>query len=1111
MADDPRLENILAAFINACEAGSPPDRQELLALHPDLAAELRQFFAGRDRMHNLAAPFRPASDFPSSPLAAGQHLSYVGNYEILEEIARGGMGVVYKARQQTLGRIVAVKMIGTGRLATAEDVKRFQFEAQAAAGLQHPNIVSIHEVGQHEGWHYFSMDFVAGRDLASLLREKVLPPRQAAKYVRQMAEAIHYAHQQGTLHRDLKPSNVLIDRHDQVRVTDFGLALRIEDNSELTRTGQVLGTPSYMPPEQAQGKRSLIGPASDVYAMGAVLYECLTGRPPFRAGSVVETIHQVIHVDAASPRLLNPGIPRDLETICLKCLEKESHKRYGTAQLLADDLGRYLDGAPISARPISRPARLGRWCRRNPVIAGLSSLAIVLLCAVTVVSAAAYHRELGLRMTVQTKSAALVMALDHEKILTAAEVRAKTDARTAEIKERQQRTVAEAAEQQANLQKTLVEQRSTELVRMLYKAQMNLAGNSTLDPRGAALVSELTTRWKPRPGDPDLRGWEWYYLDAFCNSDRLTLRGHSHHVTSVAWNPAGTRLASGSTDHTVRISDASAGTNLFVLRGHQDGVTSISWNPRANQIASASVDNTIKIWDTETGKEIRSLTGHTNSVSSVAWSSDGERLVSAGADQQLKIWNPATGQELMTWTGHDAAALSAAWSPDGRSIASGGLDGVVNTWDASTGLLQRTFRGEGFEILCVAWSPDGARLASAGGAQSNCRIWDVNTGQQLQQLLGHLHEIYSIDWSPDGTQVVTACRDKVVRIWDAGSGQHLTTFHGHTNGVTSARWSPSGMEIASGSQDFTVKQWDVQAGVERTIARGHAGTVLGLAWAPDGRKLATASADHSIKIWDAAGGQLMRTLDGHSREVFSVAWSPDGTRLASAGNDSVINVWNSTTGELIRSLTGLTGKVESVAWSPDSSQIAAAGHDESLRVWNATTGESVCSLPFATRKRTVAWSPDGRRLALTLEAAHVRVIDTGTWKEVLLLSDDALCVAWSPDGARLATGDALGIVKIWNSRTGAEQFVLRGHATWCNCVNWSPDGSRLASSSEDCSTKVWDTSDGSLALTLSGDGHWFFAAAWSPDGRSLATASYVITVWRTAHAYERNSALIRSR
>lgn len=358
--NDQSLDDLLAECIAAEEAGEPFDRQAFLARHPQHAAELLEFFANRDQMQRFAAPLRgPDTDRRHNGQSLGK-VRYFGDYELLDEIAAGGMGIVYKARQVSLNRIVAVKMILRGTLATDEDVKRFRAEAEAAASLQHPGIVAIHEVGLHEGQHYFSMDFVEGLSLADLLRQEPLAARQAAEYVRDAAEAVHYAHQQGTLHRDLKPSNILIDRQGRIRITDFGLAKRIEGNSDLTLTGQVLGTPSYMPPEQASGKRSLIGAASDIYALGAVLYELLGSRPPFRGQTPAETLRQVETLDPVSLRLLNPAVARDLETICLKCLEKEPHKRYGTARLLSDDLGRFLRGEPIVARPISRVARAGR-------------------------------------------------------------------------------------------------------------------------------------------------------------------------------------------------------------------------------------------------------------------------------------------------------------------------------------------------------------------------------------------------------------------------------------------------------------------------------------------------------------------------------------------------------------------------------------------------------------------------------------------------------------------------------------------------------------------------------------------------------------------------------
>jgi tRNA A-37 threonylcarbamoyl transferase component Bud32 len=306
-------------------------------------------------------------------IALGSQVRYFGDYEVLEEIGRGGMGVVYKARQASLNRLVALKMLLGGGFASEESLKRFQAEAEAVANLQHPNIVAIHEVGVHEGLHYFSMDYVAGPDLAGLVRDGPLPADQAARYVQRIAEAVHYAHQQGILHRDLKPSNVVIDQFDQPRITDFGLAKRLADDSNLTITGQVLGAPSYMPPEQAAGKRGEVGVPSDVYALGAILYHLLTGRPPFQDETVQDTLAQVVNADPVAPRRLYPSLPRDLETICLKCLRKDPKARYASAEALAADLRRWQAGEPILARPMSRPEWVWRWCRQYPAKAGLSA------------------------------------------------------------------------------------------------------------------------------------------------------------------------------------------------------------------------------------------------------------------------------------------------------------------------------------------------------------------------------------------------------------------------------------------------------------------------------------------------------------------------------------------------------------------------------------------------------------------------------------------------------------------------------------------------------------------------------------------------------------------
>ncbi len=341
---------------------------------------LKAAFPSESDHQSAATGMFEASPQASIPTNAGERVKYFGDYELLEEIARGGMGVVWKARQTSLKREVALKMIRAGALASPDEVARFQREAEAAGNLQHPNIVSIHEVGEHDGQHYFSMDLVNGRDLEALVKDGPLDPQRAARYVKIIAEAIHFAHQRGTLHRDLKPQNVLIDAADQPRITDFGLAKIMKDDSRLTKSGVVMGSPSYMPPEQAAGRQGEIGPASDVYSLGAMLYELLTGRPPFRGATAMATLHEVMESEPASPRRLKADIPPDLETICLKCLEKSPSARYPTARALAEELDRFLKGEPIQARPASAVRKVVSWARRHPAaLAALAALVMVAL------------------------------------------------------------------------------------------------------------------------------------------------------------------------------------------------------------------------------------------------------------------------------------------------------------------------------------------------------------------------------------------------------------------------------------------------------------------------------------------------------------------------------------------------------------------------------------------------------------------------------------------------------------------------------------------------------------------------------------------------------------
>jgi serine/threonine-protein kinase len=388
-----RLNEIVATYLLALENGQPPDPEELLAHHPDLADDLRAFLADHKRMHRAAAPLRPAAANPAAaaPLpptdcaAADASLGkvrYFGDYELLEEIARGGMGVVYKARQISLNRVVALKMILAGQLASEAEVQRFRIEAEAAAGLDHPNIVPIHEVGEHQGQHYFSMKLIEGGSLMDLRKgvEGQALLRSVANVMIAVCRAVHHAHQRGILHRDLKPGNILLDGNGVAHVTDFGLAKRVGRDSSVSQSGAIVGTPGYMAPEQAAGKKGLTV-AADVYGLGAVLYALLTGRPPFEAETPLDTLLKVLEKEPERPRALNPAIDVDLETICLKCLDKEPLRRYESAAALADDLERWQEGRPIQARASGALERAVKWARRQPTITALWGGIIVLSLA----------------------------------------------------------------------------------------------------------------------------------------------------------------------------------------------------------------------------------------------------------------------------------------------------------------------------------------------------------------------------------------------------------------------------------------------------------------------------------------------------------------------------------------------------------------------------------------------------------------------------------------------------------------------------------------------------------------------------------------------------------
>jgi WD40 repeat protein len=742
-----------------------------------------------------------------------------GDYELLEEIGRGGMGVVCRARQVRLNRVVALKMILAGELATEDDVRRFQAEAEAAAKLDHPGIVPVHEVGRHEGQHYFSMAFVEGESLAHRVAQGLPPPREAAELTRKVAEAVAYAHAHGVIHRDLKPANILVDKQGQPRLTDFGLAKRIQGEpgasapGGLTATGQIVGTPSYMPPEQAGGRRGEAGPLSDVYSLGAVLYCLLTGRPPFQADNPLDTLLQVLEQDPVPPRRLNTAVPRDLETICLKCLQKEPRRRYQSAQELAADLDRFLTGKPILARPAGVVERALKWARRRPAAAALvaaSALAALLLTAA------------GVGFTVTLDEA--------RRRAVKGEADALTQYRLTQDALRDVRQERDAKGQAL---------RRAEGLRLITQSEVVRADKPGL---ALALAIEGAERAPGLLANNALLA----ALDV-CREERI-LVGHEGAVYSASFSRDGGRVLTCSADGTARVWDAATGEQLLVLREDRDPVAIAQFSPDGRRVLTFSGPtysrgrNTISYF-TSRGSPPPALREWKRTAPTA-------RLWDAATGRLIARWQPP----LPTAGGFSLVSpLVVGFSPDSRRVAlTFGLypDGFPEVRDADTEREVAVLKGHRFPVVSVTFSPDGRTIASASLDGTAC-LWDADSGKLLHTLKGHLCGVFSALFSPDGTRLLTL-GDGWKYEFKVGRGKSSSTGN-------------------NTQEDAAGRIWDTSTGQEVSALKwpnGGRGAVRTAAFSPDGRRVVTAgtrSATGSIApfaVWDAATGRQLVTSDG---------------------------------------------------------------------------------------------------------------------------------------------------------------------------------------------------------------------------------------------------------